>query len=229
MTAALKARIDREARFGALVSHELRSPLTAIRGASELIAAQGSQLPDRARFASSVLSERVAAFEKILNDLIEISRYQSGTIVADLESRALAPLVAALCHRHGIDPRLAEFSDDDVLVLVDVRRVTQIVENLVRNASVYAGGIVAVRVDVHPNHVDVHFDDAGIGIPEADRARIFEPFERGHQHSGVSGSGLGLAISAEHARIMGGDVLLTSSPEGGARFTLRLKRAEPTS
>lgn len=234
MTSALKARIDREARFGALVSHELRSPLTAIRGASELIADQRGNLPDRARFASAVLSERVAAFEKILNDLIEISRYQSGTIVADLEPRRLTPLVAALCQRHDIDARLIDTANNDTViddpgdidVLVDVRRVTQIVENLVRNASVYAGGISAVRVDVHRLHVDIHFDDAGIGIPEADRERIFEPFERGHRHSGVSGSGLGLAISTEHARIMGGDVYVTSSPEGGARFTVRLMRAE---
>ncbi len=228
MTTALKARIDREARFGALVSHELRSPLTAIRGASELIAAQSAQLPDRARFASSVLSERVAAFERILNDLIEISRYQSGTIVADLEPRRLAPLITALCQRHDVDPRLVDDPEnfDDVEVFVDVRRVTQIVENLVRNAAVYAGGIVAIRVDVHEQHVDVHFDDSGIGIPDVDRERIFEPFERGHRHSGVSGSGLGLAICTEHARIMGGDMHVTSSPEGGARFTLRLRRAE---
>lgn len=229
MTSALKARIDREARFGALVSHELRSPLTAIRGASELIADQRENLPERARFASAVLSERVAAFEKILNDLIEISRYQSGTIVADLEPRRLTPLVAALCQRHDIDARLIDTTTndaDDIEVLVDVRRMTQIVDNLVRNASVYAGGISAVRTDVHPLYVDIHFDDAGIGIPEVDRERIFEPFERGHRHSGVSGSGLGLAISAEHARIMGGDVHVTSSPEGGARFTVRLVRAE---
>jgi two-component system sensor histidine kinase MtrB len=231
MTAALKLRIDREARFGALVSHELRSPLTAIRGASELISDQRDDLPDRARFASAVLTERVAAFERILNDLIEISRYESGTVVANLEARRIVALLEALCQRHDIDARLLDTSgvDSDTEVLIDVRRLTQVFDNLVRNATLYAGGIAAIRIDVSSDHVDVHFDDAGIGVPGDDRERIFEPFERGHQHSGVSGSGLGLAITAEHARIMGGDVTLTTSPEGGARFTLQLRRQEPES
>lgn len=226
MTVALKSRIDREARFGALVSHELRSPLTAIRGATELISDQSNELPDRARFASAVLTERVAAFERILNDLIEISRYESGTVVVDLEPRRIMPMLEALCQRHDIDARLLDTSDveTDAEVLVDVRRLAQVFDNLVRNAALYAGGISAIRIDISADYVDVHFDDAGIGVPADDRDRIFEPFERGHRHSGVSGSGLGLAITAEHARIMGGGVSLSSSPEGGARFTLRLRR-----
>ncbi|KRO42911.1 MAG: hypothetical protein ABR58_00965 [Acidimicrobium sp. BACL19 MAG-120924-bin39] len=66
----------------------------------------------------------------------------------------------------------------------------------------------------------------GVGVSVADSSRIFEPFVRGVQHSAVSGSGLGLSITVEHLRVMGGNVQLGTSPEGGARFVVVLRRGE---
>ncbi|MFZ9821359.1 MAG: ATP-binding protein [Ilumatobacteraceae bacterium] len=221
MTESLQVRIDREARFGATVSHELKSPLTVIRGAADLIASRRDELPSRAQLGSDLLTSQIDEFEKILNDLIEMSRYQSGTVRPQIEVLAADQLVAALANRHGLDQRQIEV--DPVDVVVDVRRLEQIFVNLKRNADLYAGGIEAVRGERRDSRYLLHFDDAGIGVPVSEREKIFEPFTRGVQHSAVSGSGLGLAITREHARSMGGDIRADSSPEGGARFTLSLR------
>ncbi|MFZ9795934.1 MAG: HAMP domain-containing sensor histidine kinase, partial [Ilumatobacteraceae bacterium] len=224
MTTSLRARIDREARFGAVVSHELRSPLTVIKGAAELIAAKRDELPTRAQLGSDLLGERVHQFERILNDLIEMSRYQSGGVQPVLEELSVKSLIETLCHRNGLDPRIIEV--EDALVVVDVRRFQQVFENLHRNAELYAGGLEAIRSEVQGEFIALHFDDAGSGIPKSDYEYIFEPFVRGNQHSAVPGSGLGLSITAEHVRIMGGAIIVGRSPEGGARFTTRLRRGE---
>lgn len=220
MAQSLQDRIKREARFGAMVSHELRSPLTVIKGATEIIDAKRDELPERAQMGLDLLKERVSAFERILNDLIEISRYEVGTIEPALESRNLPLLLETLAAKFGLDPRI--LTVDDVEVSVDVKRFQQIFDNITRNADLYANGLVRITSEVVDNVVYIHFDDSGIGIPAAERERVFEPFVRGLQHSAVKGSGLGLAIAMEHAKIMKGKLSVTSNPEGGARFTLSL-------
>jgi two-component system sensor histidine kinase MtrB len=226
MTGSLRDRIEREVRFGATVSHELRSPLTVIRGAADLIAAKRDELPERARLGLDLLNERVDAFEKILNDLIEMSRYESGTATAVVDSRSASTLVLTLADRAGIDLRMVDVPD--IAVEVDVKRFQQIFENLSTNAALYGNRLVAIRADTTAEMLHLHFDDAGTGIPPDDRDRIFAPFERGIHHSAVPGSGLGLAISAEHARLMHGRLTVDVSPEGGARFTLTLRRSLET-
>lgn len=220
MAQSLQERIKREARFGAMVSHELRSPLTVIKGATEIIDAKRDELPERAQMGLDLLKERVGAFERILNDLIEISRYEVGTIEPALESRNLQLLLETLAIKYGLDPRILVI--DDVEVSVDIKRFQQIFDNITRNADLYANGLVGITSEIVGDMVHIHFDDAGIGIPEAERERVFEPFVRGLQHSAVKGSGLGLAIAMEHAKIMKGKLSATSNPEGGARFTVSL-------
>ena len=107
---------------------------------------------------------------------------------------------------------------------VDTKRFQQIFENLVSNARAYADGIYTIRIEESTNEVLIHFDDSGIGVPDDTQATIFEPFVRGVHHSAKPGSGLGLTISTEHAHIMGGNLTVSTSPEGGARFTVSLKR-----
>ncbi len=218
MTASLRKRIEREMRFGATVSHELRSPLTVIRSATDLIASKRDELPPHLQMSSDLLNVRVAAFERIVNDLIEISRYQSGMVEPRLEELSVRSLVETMSSRKGVDLRLLEL--DDATVVVDIRRFQQIFENLHNNAVLYADGIEAIRGFCRGSVYELNFDDLGIGISDADRGQIFEPFVRGAHHSAIPGSGLGLAITLEHARIMNGDVRVGSSPTGGARFTL---------
>lgn len=217
MTESLRARIAREARFGATVSHELKSPLTVIKGAAELISTRRDELPARAQLGSDVLGVQIAQFERILTDLIEISRYQAGTVELQLEALSASRLLETLAARYRVDRRKVEVPDIDIIV--DVRRLEQVFVNLKNNADLYAGGLEAVRGERHGDMLMIHFDDAGIGVSPGERERILEPFVRGNHHTAVQGSGLGLAITREHARAMGGDIVVGASPEGGARFT----------
>lgn len=225
MTKSMNARIQRESRFGATVSHELKSPLTVIKGAAELIATTRDDLPQRAQLGSDLLASQISEFEKILGDLIEINRYQSGTVQPQLEVLSVGQLLDALAMRYQLDHRRLEIIDAHIVV--DTRRLEQVFANLKRNADLYAGGVEAVRSDKHGDNYLLHFDDGGIGVPISERERIFEPFTRGGHHSAVPGSGLGLVITREHARVMGGEVTVDTSPEGGARFTVRLKIGDP--
>lgn len=230
MAATLESRFKRDAQFAAHVSHELRSPLTVIKNATELLVDRRDELSDRARMSVDMLSERVAAFEKILADLLEISRYETNTVAVHLEVLNLSQLLDTLAIRHDLDPTVSriELVDPRIDVTVDTRRFAYCYKNLVENAALYANGLTAIRVETGGDFVHVHFDDAGPGIDRDQRDSILQPFIRGTRTSGVRGSGLGLAIVSEHMRIMNGAVVVDESPEGGARFTLTLKRGEPS-
>ena len=226
MTKSLQNRIAREARFGAVVSHELKSPLTAIRGATDLLDGMRNELPQKATLSVDILNERVRYFERILNDLIEISRYESGTVQANLEELAIQPLLNALLNRNQrANIQLIDSSNTKhSIALVDSKRFQQIFENLVANADAYAHGLSAIRIEESKEQIVIHFDDSGIGISNGIENEIFDPFFRAPQHSAHPGSGLGLTISKEHASIMGGDLNVSKSPYGGARFSLHLQR-----
>jgi two-component system, OmpR family, sensor histidine kinase MtrB len=228
MAETLESRFKRDAQFAAHVSHELRSPLTVIKNAAEMLADRREELGERARLSVDMLTERVAAFEKILADLLEISRYETNTIASHVEVLNLARLLETLATRHNLpaDVAAVERLDPNVEIDVDARRFAYCYKNLVENAELYAKGLVAIRVDVDHDRVDIHFDDAGPGIDPDQRQTILQPFIRGTRTSSVRGSGLGLAIVSEHMRVMHGSLTVGESPEGGARFTLSLRRGE---
>lgn len=221
MTDAVKLRIDREARFGATVSHELRTPLTVIKGAADVVSAHKTSLPLYVQSTVDMLNDQISEFAKTLNDLIDLARYQSGGVRPQLESISTARLVDALAYKYSVDPRRIHVQDCEVLV--DVRRVEQIFANIVKNAELYAGGIDLLSGFPSDDMFTLVFDDSGDGIPERDADRIFEPFVRGTQHSGIPGSGLGLAITREHARVMGGDISYERRSTGGSRFVVTFR------
>ncbi|MFZ9697146.1 MAG: ATP-binding protein [Ilumatobacteraceae bacterium] len=231
MTAGLSDRIIREIQFGAMVSHELRTPLTVIRGAAEMISTSTIEFDEKSKIGLHLLHERIDDFERILNDLIEISRYGSHTVTPNIETRAVSQLIEAIFARLNIDKEICIFADPGMVdspemfeVLVDVKRLIQTFENLRRNADLYAGGLTAVRVETTADKVLIHFDDAGSGVVVSEREAIFESFVRAQRHSAIPGTGLGLAISREHCRVSGGDLLVGDSPDGGARFTVIVPR-----
>jgi two-component system sensor histidine kinase MtrB len=190
-----------------------------------------NELPKKATLSIDILNERVSYFERILNDLIEISRYESGTVQANLEELAIQPLLNALLNRDQradiqlIDSSISKHS----IALVDLKRFQQIFENLVSNADAYAQGLSAIRIEESDKQIIIHFDDAGTGISKDIENVVFDPFFRAPQHSAPPGSCLGLTISKEHANIMGGDLTVVKSPDGGARFSLFLRRPEDLS
>jgi signal transduction histidine kinase len=227
MAVALEARIDREARFAADVSHELRSPLTAVAAAVEIIDRRRDQLPPQVMEAFTVLREKIETFQQMVLDLLEISRMDAGTAVLADDVIDLEHLITRLLSRHGAGGLPVTFDADAPRVVTgDRRRLAQAIGNIVDNAASYAGGATRVIVrEGGPGRVRVIVDDEGPGVAEAERAAIFGRFARGKvgvQSGAASGTGLGLSLVDEHVRLHGGRVWVEENDAGGARFVIEL-------
>ncbi len=223
MAEAVQARIARERRFSANVSHELRSPLTSVLGTAELLEGGRDRLPEREAGLVTVLAQQVRRMSHMLLDLLEISRI-SADDPPQWEFADLAALCRDVAAQRGVDPSVV--IGDEPVVRTDGRRLERIVGNLIDNAQQHAGGVVQVLIQQDPAAVRILVDDAGPGIDEGIRERLFEPFTRGESHGRTDGAGLGLAIVREQADILGGDVTVEKSPAGGARFVARLPLRE---
>jgi two-component system, OmpR family, sensor histidine kinase MtrB len=235
MVDELQVRIQREARFNSDVSHELRSPLTTLAASLEVLEADMDQLPPRSQRALTLLGDDMRRFQRMVADLLEISRADAGSVDVALEEVNVAELVqrsveagARAQDEHGAPPPavLVEPAVQGCRVGVDKRRFERVMANLMENAAHYGGGVTDISVAAAAGgRVAVMVDDAGPGIEPDERARIFERFYRGSasgRRGTGTGTGLGLALVAEHVRAMHGDVNVESSPEGGARFVVTL-------
>jgi signal transduction histidine kinase len=227
MAGALEERVEREARFAADVSHELRSPLTAVAAAVEIIDRRRDQLPPQVVEAFTVLEEKVELFQQMVLELLEISRIDAGTAPLLREPIDLADLLSRVLVMHGAAGATVTFVPGaPTEILADRRRLAQVVGNLVDNAARYAGGTTAVLVEAPAaERVRLAFDDAGPGVSPEERDAIFGRFSRGDaglRAGSGSGTGLGLALAAEHVRLHGGRIWVEDRAEGGARFVIEL-------
>jgi signal transduction histidine kinase len=225
MVDALGQRIDRDARFVSDVSHELRSPLTAVAAAAELLHGRRDELPDRSRVAIDLLASEIDRLRHIVEDLLELSRADAGVDELELEPVDLEEQIRqALGRGHGVAHVEVDGTIAGTPALVDKRRLDRVLLNLVENARAHGGGVTAVAVRQLDGLVRIEVDDAGPGVAPPERSRIFERFARGAasgQRRAGSGSGLGLALVAEHMRIHGGRVWVEDSPaQPGARFVV---------
>ncbi len=244
MVDQLQERIEREARFTSDVSHELRSPLTTLAASLEVLEHQSAELAPSSRRALELLAADVRRFQRMVGDLLEISRSDTGSADVSLEEVRPGELVRraiAAARRSLPDPGAepAIWVDPElerVRLSVDKRRFERVMTNLMENAAHYGGGATSVRVDRGPasgdgggtgagTSVRISVEDRGPGVPEVERARVFERFYRGHaafQRGAGTGTGLGLALVAEHVRLHGGRVWADEAEGGGARFTIEL-------
>jgi signal transduction histidine kinase len=234
MAGALQARIERDARFASDVSHELRSPLTTLATTVGVLAARREELPERARAALDLLTADVERFQRLVEDLLEISRYDAGVADLHLEDVHLTELVMRAVASVGGPPvELGPGAIGDGLAIqVDKRRMTQVIKNLVENAARYGGGATRVIVDAGHYVARVAVDDEGPGVAPTEREAIFERFFRGsaagQRRGGGQGSGLGLSLVSEHVRLHGGRVWVEDNPAGtGARFIVEIPLVGP--
>lgn len=223
MASSVQSRIARERRFSANVSHELRSPLTAVLGTSELLADGRDRLPEREARLVDVLALQVRRMSQTLLDLLEISRVVSEAPL-QWENTDLTKLCQEVLTSRGISRDLLR--GDDAWIRSDARRLERIIGNLVENAQNHGGGLTEISLRQELDHVAIHIDDAGRGIQADERDRVFEPFARGADAHLTDGAGLGMAIAREQARILGGDIVIDTSPSGGARLTITLPTDE---
>lgn len=214
MAGSLQSRLQAEQRFTADVAHELRTPLTGILASAEL-------LPEGR--PKEMINDRLRALRRLTEDLLEISRLDSGTEHADLAAYELGALVERSVRATGLDTETRILAD--TVVETDRRRLDRIVANLVLNAHRHGRPPVLVTVDAPPGGPPtVEVRDHGPGYPAdllhhgPQRFRTDAP-DRGKGH------GLGLTIAVGQAAVLGIDLHFSNDPDGGARAVLRLPRS----
>ncbi|GAA2526347.1 hypothetical protein GCM10010201_26370 [Pilimelia columellifera subsp. columellifera] len=225
MVEELARRMERDRRFAADVSHELRSPLQTLTAAVDVMANRRDHLDPRARRALDLIVEESSRFRNLVTDLLELAREGAEP---ELEPVDVLELARRACRNTGVDPTLVvDRTDGDVVWSLDRRRFDRVLANLLDNARRYGGGAVLVSVGSQPGRRYVEVDDGGPGVAVEDQGRIFERFVRGRT-AGTRGSndgvGLGLALALAHAHAHGGDITVENLPAGGARFRVTLPK-----
>lgn len=223
MVDQLARRIERDRRFAADVSHELRSPLQTLAAAASVLTKRKNQLDERTATAASLVADEVARFQQLVTDLLELARTDQP---AERTPVDVAELARQLCRARGVDENIVTLAPGaDATWQVDSRRFEQVLANLLDNAERHGGGPTGVRLrHTRGMHV-VEVDDEGPGVLPENRRAIFDPFVRGrpaNARGDGDGTGLGLALVAQHVAAHGGRVLVTDRPGGGARFRVEV-------
>jgi two-component system sensor histidine kinase MtrB len=241
MAEALQVRVERDARFASDVSHELRSPLMTLAASVEVMEARREEIPDRAQSALDLLSGDVTRFQGLVEDLLEISRFDAGAIRLHMEELLAAEFVRQAIAVSSLPQTPVRVSERAELALIrgDRRRLARVIANLIDNARAYGGGEPEMSIDViNPDdepisHITIVVEDRGPGVPEEERELVFERFARGGgagRRTGSDGAGLGLSLVDEHVRMHGGRVWVEDRLDGesGARFVIEIMATELT-
>jgi two-component system sensor histidine kinase MtrB len=228
MVDQLSRRLQRDRRFAADVSHELRSPLQTLSAAASVLTRRRNSLDERSATAAGLVADEVARFQSLVEDLLELARSdqparREPVDVADLARQALLG--------RELSPGMVEVEvGADTVWSVDRRRVEQLLGNLLDNAVRHGGGPSAVRLSASGERWCIEVDDEGPGVSPEYRETIFDRFVRGRAagaRGGGDGTGLGLALVAQHAAAHHGTAMVTDRPGGGARFRVELPREQP--
>ena len=230
MVDTLAERLDRDARFVGDVSHELRSPLTSLVTSVEVMATRRADMPARSQQALALVEGELDRFRHMLDDLLELARPARPPGAVPGSRFSLGALVREVLVRGGRPAGLLHTGPDEETVVVgDKLRLERAVTNLLQNADRHAGGPTRVDVSRTGEVVVVTVEDAGPGVPMADRTRVFERFARGPAaatRGSLPGAGLGLAITADIAAQHGGAAWCSAGP-AGARFRISVPCADP--
>ena len=205
------------------VSHDLRTPLTAIKAAAASLS--GDTLPPsrRAELLAGIETE-VDRLSHLVTNLLDLSRIESGSLQLDRQAVPLDDLVDDAVEAAGAGGAVELDLPDHLVVLdADETLLRQVLVNLLENAARYApDSPVRIEAREHGATVAIRIVDRGPGIPEPERARIFEPYSRARPELRGRGSGLGLAISRGFVAAHGGTLDVETTPGGGATFVIRM-------
>jgi two-component system sensor histidine kinase GlrK len=218
-------------RFLQHVSHELKTPLTALREGADLLASGVvGALNDKQKSVATILFTNSLQLQKRIEDLLNYSAIQAQPTALNLHQVGLKGLLDEVLASH----QMAVLNQNlqivqhcpDVFVYADEQKLRIVLDNLLSNAVKFSppGGVIRVDARVHHATLVLDVRDVGAGVDAADRDKLFEPFYQGRQapQSHVRGTGLGLAIAREYARAHGGDICLVVDGQAGAHFCLQL-------
>ncbi len=229
-----RARLERlKSEFAATASHELRSPLTSIKGFVELLA-ETDGLSARQRDFIDIVKASTDRLVELVNDLLDVARVEAGAVEIHRRPTDVAEAIREVAALLG--PRVQEREQTLIVDVpadlprasLDPARLRQILTNLLTNAHLYTGRQGTLRVSAHAEDHTLVLDvsDSGRGMSPEDAERIFDRFYRGGAGDGdTSGTGLGLAIVKSLVDLHGGEITVTSAPGLGASFTARFPRA----
>ncbi|WP_424137284.1 hybrid sensor histidine kinase/response regulator [Roseomonas chloroacetimidivorans] len=226
-----------KSRYVIGISHELRSPLNAILGYAQLLE-RDTAIPERRRDGIRTIRRSGEHLAALIEGLLDISKIEAGRIELYRDEVRLPEFLEQIVQmlRLQAEAKSVAFIFDPpermpALVHTDERRLRQILINLLSNAIKFTRrGSVTFRLRFRSEVADFEIIDTGIGIPEADLARIFEPFQRGENSHAPStpGVGLGLTITKTLTEVMGGEISVTSRLGEGSRFRVRLLLSSKT-
>ena len=220
-------------RFVSDVSHELRTPLTTIKLAGDIIFEARDTLDPSLKRSAELLSGQIVRFETLLNDLLEISRYDAGAVRPELEIHDLNQIVGMsvasvepLATDRGSQIQI-KLPPEEVLAEFDGRKIERLLRNLLANAIEHGDAKpIVVAVGVNEKAVAVSVTDSGVGMSKLELERVFYRFWRADpaRKRTTGGTGLGLAISLEDTLLHGGSLDVWARPNQGASFRLTLPK-----
>ncbi|MFE0172430.1 ATP-binding protein [Streptomyces sp. NPDC059002] len=223
--AELREQEARARRFVADVSHELRTPLAAMTMVATVLDEDADRLPPDAALAARTVSTETARLSRLVEDLMEMSRFDSGAARLNLGEVDLADTVRNTLALRGWASRVRTELPDGVRAVLDPHRIDVVIANLVGNALRHGAEPVTLTATAAGDWVTVEVADRGPGLAPEVLPHVFDRFykaDSARTRSAGEGSGLGTAIALENARLHGGTVEAANSAGGGAAFTLRV-------
>ncbi|HEX9016971.1 MAG TPA: ATP-binding protein [Chloroflexota bacterium] len=231
---AAQDAVESRDEFLSVAAHELKTPITSLRGFAQLtlrqLAKRGDVPPDRLKQAVDVIESQSGKLSQLVNQLLDVSRLESGRLTLNRVETDLSQLIAGVVAT--LEPASDEhrfiFSGPDSLTAnVDPLRLEQVITNLLDNALKFSprGGDITVTLESRPDDfVRISVRDHGVGIPPDRLPHVFDRFYQAHTNGYYGGMGLGLYISREIAILHGGEIHAESPAEGGTRIVVSLPR-----
>lgn len=223
------------------MSHELKTPITVILGAIQLI--EQNKVPlqyDRRKSSKHITTIKQNCYRllRLINNMLDMSRIESGYIKSNLVNCNIVYLIEEICQ--SVIPYAAQKSitlefdtmEEEIITAVDVDKIERIILNLLSNAIKYTnpGGKISVMVSGKANKVEICVKDTGIGIPKDKQKSVFERYQQVDSSltKGIDGCGLGLSIVKSFVELHGGSIKVKSEPNVGSEFhiTLPVKHVE---
>ncbi len=240
MSQQVQASRQSQRDFVANVSHDLKTPLTAIQGFAQALLDGTADTPEARRQAAQVIYDEAGRMYRMVMDLLELARFDAGTAKLQVAPLALGPLLQHLLERFsplaeekGIRLAFVQPEEEAVFISGDEDRLTRVFTNLIENAVRHTprGGTVTVTLGCEAQRAAwVSVEDTGPGIPEEALPHIFERFyqvDTSRSGRQERGSGLGLSIAYEIVQAHGGKISAANRPEGGAIFKVHLPLKPP--
>lgn len=231
-------RVDQmKNEFVSLVSHELRTPLTSIKGYVDMmLAGDAGEITEEQRDYLTIVSNNTDRLIIMVNDLLDISRIESGRIQLSLRTLRLQDIIYTVTI--SLQKQIAEqkirlnvdMPDEPIMVLADANYTNQVITNLLSNAYKYSskGATITVRAGITDGKARVDVQDTGIGLSQSDKEKIFNKFYRVDNlvTRRVGGTGLGLSVSRELVEMQGGSIWVESELGKGSIFSFTIPLAK---